>query len=75
MWNPGGGAVKCAGTMQLSNHKHGGDVRCSLVCAGGVSATPSLSLLQVSVNLKAVVAGVGNSHMSVRGEGEALGAV
>lgn len=23
MWNPGG-TVKCAGTLQLSNHKHGG---------------------------------------------------
>lgn len=38
-------------------------------------AASSRSLLQISVNLKAVVAGVGDGHVSVGGEGEALGAV
>lgn len=62
--------VKCAGTVQLYVHKQHMKSKQELCVAASF-----LRLLKVSVNLKAVVARVGNGHMSVWGEGKALGAV
>ena len=47
---------------------------CVSAC-GGEDGAPLRSLLQVAVDLEAVVPGVGHCHVAVRREGQALGAV
>lgn len=43
--------------------------------ASSMSSLDVCSLLQISVHLKAVVSRVGHSHVSIWGEGEALGSI
>lgn len=64
-------AGRWAGTVQLSVREQ----RMKPERESCEMAEWRLRSLKVSVNLEAVVARVGNSHVSIRGEGQTLGAV